>query len=1016
MKMLTVLSAFALASAGVQSSWAADYYLKSSVASASSLGAVWYSVDNPDADPVEASAGNTYWVVNGKELGVMTSYSGTIPGTVCLGTASNYPPSTSKNGTLAKGGWFYSKFYANIIWYNGRIQTNSRYAWGLYNPIKVMEGGEGSDHRFYVQDVKDANAGVTVYGNISSDSEDLNINVEVRADQASLDSAKAVSGNVGLNGDNSGYKGTFTLVNAYAVLSLGGTHPLGSPNVPNAAALKVANNAFVRMIAEHPTQSPNRGIRLDGAAAYFMSGAAASTLDYAISRNDGADGRLIKIGSNKLTLNGPYSAGVIEVSEGTLAFGRNATMPANQAVVVRDGATLLLNYAPGVGKLDVTTEGTGAVVYQDGYRQDADGNWEVRVKASVTGDGTVSPTEQWVRPGEKVTFSAVDGAQAFVRWSGDIEAAGRGADVFARSFTVETGDAAPSVVANFGTLTKPEDATQADGTTYVFADRVLTITVPTDVVHVGAYGSLVTDGYVTNIVKQGAGRLNLAAVADYCGSFAFAAGSVAAGDVGVLGADDAGTVVLGSGVTLAVTTSSVIASRKKLLLAGTVKTETVKNESRFLQACDIRLTDNLTWSWSSNKRLYFPGGGSVIDVAGHKINLSCANTYENISLSGVVITNSVPESSTSMTCPTYDTIYLDGNTALKGGPGNTLNYGWDAFISVRSIVDTDWTLDANTLCTLHTPDNQTANTTNYQWRGAFKATYGGGTYGNIKINNVGNDNCLTLAGPISGAGKVDVHGGILNILSQENTYSGQMSLYSTKSKNLRSCICVWDGAVFSAGATKPVAISNGDFWIGENTAFSLPSYNHTSGTCRFSGGPSADKPCGRASLVNFTKSGDSTTLTIDSPVILAGKTDIQVGTLALGEAPKTAAELPVFSNLVFAAGTTFDMHGNDLTVPNLTGFPTVLNPGTLTIAGNWTVDFNDVKSGKTLDLGSGSLAFAPGATITFVNRTGSLSEDVILARAAAVTGTPGLVGWKRRIEIADGELKLVAPGGVMILK
>lgn len=1019
MKMLTMLSAIALASAGVQSSWAADYYAKNG-GDVGNGDAIWYSVDDPMADPVATTTKNdVYWVVDGKTLAINSgSYDITVNGIFCIGgTPELCPWATSYSGILQKGKWMNHKFHAQRIdWYNGRIRTISRYAGGIFGTICVKDGGPNAEHVFWFQDACSTGVGQYLQDGMTSDSDAVNVSVQMNTD-TTLDAVKNGWIHLKFTGSNSGYKGTISLDTPYAIVRLGGAHGLGDPNTPNPSALRVGNNGCVGLDAAHPTQNPNRGIRLDGSQAYFMSFVTdGATLDYPISRLDGVDGKLIKVRTTDLTLDCAYTAGDIEVAEGRLVFSRNTTMPTGQKILVRDGATLLLNYAPGVGKLDVTTEGTGAVVYQDGYRQDADGNWEVCVRASVTGDGTVSPTEQWVRPGEKVTFTAEDGEQAFVRWSGDIAAAGRGADVFARSFTVETSDAAPSVVANFGTLTKPEDATQADGTTYVFADRVLTITVPTDAVHQGVYGSLVSDGYVTNVVKQGAGELNLAVASDYLGSFLFSSGRISVGAPGVFGADNAGTVALGSGATLVMATSEVVASGKKVLLAGTVKGEAVRNDKRFLQACDITLTDNVTWSWPSAYRVQFPGEGSVLDLAGHKVILSSVN-YESISLSGILITNSVAGSPSTLSSPTYDTIYLDSGTVLRGGSQNTLNFGWDAFIYVRSYVDADWTLDANTLCSLDGPNNQTANSTNYQWRGAFKATYGGGSYGNIKINNHQDDHCLTLAGPISGSGTVDVHGGILNILSPVNTYSGQMSLYSTKSKNLRSAICVWDGAAFSAGASKPVAISNGDFWIGSNTAFRLPSYNHKSGTCRFYGGPSADKSCGRASLVNFTKSGDSTTLTVDSPVILSGKTDIQVGTLALSETKLTAAELPVFSNLVFAAGTAFDMHGNDLAVPNLTGFPTVSNAGELTIEGTWTIDYADILAGKALDLGAGKLAFAPGAKIVVLNRTATpIADGTVLARATGgVTGEPVVEGLRCRVEAKNGELLLAKRGMFLIV-
>ncbi|MBQ0031958.1 MAG: hypothetical protein KBT68_04055, partial [bacterium] len=322
----------------------------------------------------------------------------------------------------------------------------------------------------------------------------------------------------------------------------------------------------------------------------------------------------------------------------------------------------------------------------------------------------------------------------------------------------------------------------------------------------------------------------------------------------------------------------------------------------------------------------------------------------------------------------------------------------------------------NTVCQILTRANQTGNNLDCRWKGTLSASGTETAYGGIRYNDT-TDGCLTFAGPVSGGGLMPIQGGIVNFLSSENTFSGKVSLLDTRSSKLRSQICVWDGAAFSAGEAKPVEISNGDFWMGSNTAFRLPSFTQLTGTCRFSGGPSADKACGRATLVNFTKAG-GTTLTIDSPVVLTGKTDIQVGTLELSSQKLADEELPVFSHLVFAADTGFDMHGNDLTVPNMTGFPTVSNAGELTLEGAWTVDYADILAGKTLDLGAGKLAFAPGAKIIVRNRTAEASaEPIVLVRATGgITGLPTLEGLRRSVSVTGTELQLRRLGLFLIVE
>ena len=1015
MKMLTVLSAVALVSAGVQSSWAADYYAKNG-GTIGQGAAIWYSAADPEAEPTATTvAGNNYWIVDGKWVNFGgTWYDYNLPGTLCIGgTPELCPWATSYSGVLQKGGWCNYKLHPTAVnWYNGTIRTDSRYAWQLSGVVNVLDGGANAIHDFLLQDPCVSVSSLYFPDGMKSVSEKVNVRVTV-SNATTLEDVTA--GYIYLQcGACTGYKGTITLDSANAIIRLGNDHALGDPNTPNPAALRVCNNGCVSMGTAHPVQSRNRGIRLDGAQAYFMSFVAdGSTLDYPISRLDGAAGKLIKVRANDLTLDCAYSAGDIEVSAGRLIFSHNTTMPDGQKVLVRDGATLILNYAPGVGKLDVTTEGTGAVVYQDGYRQDADGNWEVRVRASATGDGTVSPTEEWVRPGEKVTFVATEGADAFCRWTGNVEAAGRGADVFGKTLTVEVSDVSPTLVANFGLPAKPADFTAADGTTYAFADRVLTITVPTDVTHAGEYAALVTDGYVTNIVKRGDGTLQLVAVSAYDGSFVFESGTVKAGAAGVFGKDGVGSVTMTAG-TLNVTADGVFARGKRVFLAGTVNGGVVNNKSGFFSECDLKLVGTLTWvHYESNKYLELPHD-SVFDLAGQQLKFS-GPSYTSVVLNNLTVTNSDETTACALSVPSYGYMQFYGNTGFFGGSRNKISFAWDSAVQIYTKVLGDWTLNVNDLCQINTPANA-ANTTNYAWSGSLLASGTQTSYGGIRYNNA-TDGCLTFAGPVSGAGNMPIQGGIVNFLSSENTFSGKVTLLPTQSSKLRSCICVWDGAAFSAGASKPVEISNGDFWIGSNTAFRLPSYNHKSGTCRFYGGPSADKSCGRASLVNFTKSGDSTTLTVDSPVILSGKTDVQVGTLALSETKLTAAELPVFSNLVFAAGTAFDMHGNDLAVPNLTGFPTVSNAGELTIEGTWTIDYADILAGKALDLGAGKLAFAPGAKIVVLNRTATpIADGTVLARATGgVTGEPVVEGLRCRVEAKNGELLLAKRGMFLIV-
>ena len=221
-----------------------------------------------------------------------------------------------------------------------------------------------------------------------------------------------------------------------------------------------------------------------------------------------------------------------------------------------------------------------------------------------------------------------------------------------------------------------------------------------------------------------------------------------------------------------------------------------------------------------------------------------------------------------------------------------------------------------------------------------------------------------------------------------------------------------------------------DLHLDASIACRFPPFSHGSGTMTVSGGSRGDTVAGRASFASFTKTSTGL-LTFDSPAMVTGVTQVTKGTFALGtnmpNHVRSAAELPVFSNLVFAAGTTFDMNGNALAVPNFTGAPTLANPGALTFGESLAADGTNLVDGVTLTSAS-SLTFAEGAEVRLLNPT-RLNKDTtyLLCMAAGGITLPSngelpvsadlpANGWRAVLSADTKSLSLTyIPMGTMII-
>ena len=131
-----------------------------------------------------------------------------------------------------------------------------------------------------------------------------------------------------------------------------------------------------------------------------------------------------------------------------------------------------------------------------------------------------------------------------------------------------------------------------------------------------------------------------------------------------------------------------------------------------------------------------------------------------------------------------------------------------------------------------------------------------------------------------------------------------------------------------------------------------------------------------------------------------------------------AAQQPVFDDIEFAHGTTFDLSGNRIVrIKDLTGSPEVVNSVKMTVTNNWTIcaadfpkDDATVHHPMTVD---GKLYFAEGATFS-IDVEASIcrsSSGIVVATAAG-----GIVGSPRQAAGLAKQWKLEASGNNLVLR
>ena len=511
-------------------------------------------------------------------------------------------------------------------------------------------------------------------------------------------------------------------------------------------------------------------------------------------------------------------------------------------------------------------------------------------------------------------------------------------------------------------------STAADGTTFVAADQVLTITVPAGVTNDDDYAQIALDCFVTNIVKAGAGSLQAKPLATYDGDFTVVGGFFVVGATSELGRPDVGVVRVKSGGAFEVRYNTADASitHQTLELAGTgpdgngAFVGPRKGGYKPLQQVTYRLTDDAMWC-NNGARCDF--ANSIIDVAGHTLSVRSTQSWsQNGYFYNVSVTNSVEGSAGGVRViskggGSYAKFQLDGPSSWWGGADNLIQFSQRLYLGRT---DGDWTLVLGTSDGAWGANAGTsvADTNANYYAGPVKVA----TNSRFALNDSASPCPISLYGPVSGEAAYTLTlNSITHLFCDMTAFKGTLAFDGTRNNYYKGPNCVW----IHPGCTLPnngktIVIKNTDLVMDEDAVFSLPDFKHTLGDIVVTGGGRGDSTVGRSTISSFELTSATNTLAFISPAIVAGEMKVTAGTLALGTngVARTAAELPVFSNLVFAAGTTFDMDGSALTVPNFTGRPAVTNAGALTIGESLLVDSID----NVLETAS-SISFAPGAVI-----------------------------------------------------
>ena len=552
-------------------------------------------------------------------------------------------------------------------------------------------------------------------------------------------------------------------------------------------------------------------------------------------------------------------------------------------------------------------------------------------------------------------------------------------------------------------------STAADGTTFEAMNQVLTIAVPAGVTNADSYATIVSSCFVTNVVKAGDGALDATPMKAYDGDITVLAGEFLIVEDGDLGRKSSGTVRVRDGGAIRVKdgVASGAITYKTIEFegygpGGTLgairgpKTTDVRTPLRYMT---YRLTGDAGWL-NDVKRIDF--NTSSLDVAGHELRILSNGSWAQLGyFNQCAVTNSVPEKGGSVLVATvaggsYPKLQLDEPSSWRGGTNNLIRSTARTYLGPLT---GDWTLvlDGGPVWGAKS-GSLTATNVNF-----FTGPVWVRKSGSFALNDSASACPISLFGPIWGPAENTLTlNAITHLFSDMSGFEGTVAIDGSRNNYYKGRNGVWihDGCVFHCGAGKRVGIKNSDLTLDTGTAFRLPSFKHTAGEVQVEGGAPGGSAVGRSAFESFENAADK--LIFASPAIVSGEMKVSAGTLALGTngVTRTDAVLPVFSNLVFAAGTTFDMDGNSLTVPNLTGAPTVANAGTITVSGSYTPVIENGRA--TTWETTAPVAFAAGAKVTIPAGTSRKGVHTLLTTTGGITGMPGVTApdrfWEVRVE------------------
>ena len=246
---------------------------------------------------------------------------------------------------------------SDLEWNRGAIvgnKGNSNFT--LAGEIWVNGAAANATHQFYVTtDTQN----LTVRAKVSSENDEPLVTYSDPKKRASRDVMLTGSKDrLILSGDWSGYKGALA-VEQYLPVVFTADYPLGDPNTAKESALLLQTNAGFAFDGDL-AQGSSRGIEIVGDQAYLLSWATVAN-DYTVRYPIHGAGKLIKEGVGTVTLDCAYSAGDIEVANGTLVLAPTAALSEGQKLTVKSGATLVANLS--TNGLDITVADGATFVY-----------------------------------------------------------------------------------------------------------------------------------------------------------------------------------------------------------------------------------------------------------------------------------------------------------------------------------------------------------------------------------------------------------------------------------------------------------------------------------------------------------------------------------------------------------------------------------------------------------------------------------------------------------------------------